>query len=187
MRIISGEYGGRPLKASVSDETRPTTDKIKESMFNLIGPYFDGGIVLDLYAGTGALAIEAVSRGADEAYLIDTDPDAIKSINKNIEITKDEEKFFVFRMPAEKALHTFLHKQITFDLVFIDPPYASDSLVDDLEWMVVNELLNTGALVVCETSTDFQMPEHVGPLHLYKQKEYGQTLITIYEQEKLDE
>lgn len=187
MRIIAGEYGGRPLKGTVSDETRPTTDKIKESMFNLIGPYFDGGLVLDLYSGTGALGIEAVSRGADEAYLVDTNPSAIESINKNIGITKDEEKFFVYRMPASKALTTFLHKQIKFDLVFLDPPYGSEAFIDDVQWIIVNELLKIGALVVCETDADFEMPEHIGSLRLYKQKKYGQTLVTIYEQESMDE
>lgn len=183
MRIISGQYGGRPLKATVSDETRPTSDKIKESIFNLIGPYFDGGMVLDLYAGTGGLGIEAVSRGADEAYLVDTDNDAIKSINHNIEITKEMEKFFVYRMTAAKALTTFMHKQLAFDLVFLDPPYNDNTIIDDMEWMVVNELLNDGALVVCETKSDTDLPEHIGTLHLYKQKKYGTTLITIYEQE----
>lgn len=187
MRIIAGKYGGRPLKASVSNTTRPTSDKIKESMFNLFGPFFDGGVVLDLYAGTGALGIEAVSRGASEAYFVDTDPAAVKSIYKNIEITKDEDRFFVYRMPAAKALHTFNHKQLSFDLVFLDPPYANQDIIEDMKWMVVNELLNDRALVICETGSDADLPEHIGTLHKYKQKEYGSTLITIYEQEMLDE
>lgn len=187
MRIIAGEYGGRPLKATVSEETRPTSDKIKESMFNLFGPYFDGGLVLDLYAGTGALAIEAVSRGASEAYLVDTDPDAVRSINKNIEITKEEEKFFVYRMPADKALHTFSHKQLTFDLVFLDPPYGDVDLVEDIQAMINRNLLNDRALVICETGSDAELPDQIDSLRLYKQKKYGTTLITIYEQVGSDE
>lgn len=187
MRIIAGQYGGRPLKAAVSEGTRPTTDKIKESIFNLIGPYFDGGLVLDLYAGTGALAIEAVSRGANEAYIVDVDNQAINSINKNIEITKEMEKFQVFRMPAAKALTTFMHKQLAFDLVFLDPPYDNDAIIDDLEWMVMYDLLKEGALVVCETKAKKDMPETLGPLSIYKQKKYGTTLITIYEMEYGDE
>ena len=82
MRIIAGKFGGRRLKAVPGMKTRPTTDKVKESMFNIIGPYFDGGNVLDLFAGSGGLSIEAVSRGADQAYLIDRQYQAIKTIKE---------------------------------------------------------------------------------------------------------
>ena len=84
MRIIAGEFGGRRLKAVPGMKTRPTTDKIKESMFNIIGPYFDGGRALDLFAGSGGLSIEAVSRGVDQAVLIDRQYQAIKTIKENI-------------------------------------------------------------------------------------------------------
>ena len=181
MRIIAGKYGGRPLKSEVSDETRPTSDQIKESVFNLIGPYFEGGLVLDLYAGTGALGIEAVSRGMDKAYLVDADAKAVKSIQKNITITKEEDKFYPYRSPAAKALMTFKHKQLAFDLIFLDPPYQDEQIIGDIEEMVKQEMVKPGALIVCETKYDSQMPETIRDLTIYKQRKYGTTLITIYE------
>ncbi|MER2180593.1 MAG: RsmD family RNA methyltransferase, partial [Desemzia incerta] len=104
MRVITGEYGGRRLKAVPGESTRPTTDKIKESLFNMIGPYFDGGNCLDLFAGSGGLAIEAVSRGMDKAVLIDKAPAAIKVIQENIAVTKEEEKFKVIRGDAARVI-----------------------------------------------------------------------------------
>lgn len=88
MRIIAGEYGGRRLKAVPGMKTRPTTDKVKEAMFNMIGPYFNGGKSLDLFAGSGGLSIEAVSRGITTATLIDHQYQAIKTIRDNIAVTK---------------------------------------------------------------------------------------------------
>lgn len=88
MRVISGNYRGRRLIPVPGNQTRPTADKVKESMFNMLGPYFDGGQALDLYAGTGALGIEAVSRGMDHATLVDKQYAAIKTIKQNVELTK---------------------------------------------------------------------------------------------------
>ena len=108
MRIITGEYGGRKLKAVPGNNTRPTTDKVKESIFNIIGPYFDGGVCLDLFAGSGGLAIEAVSRGMEKAVLIDQDPLAIKTIKENISVTKEADKFDVYRNDANRAITLLL-------------------------------------------------------------------------------
>ena len=95
MRVVAGEYGGRRLKAVPGMKTRPTTDKVKEAMFNIIGPYLEGGQVLDLFAGSGGLSIEAVSRGADHATLVDRQYQAIKTIHENLSVTKEEDKFTV--------------------------------------------------------------------------------------------
>ena len=104
MRVISGEYGSRRLKAVPGNSTRPTTDKIKEGMFNLLGGYFDGGRVLDLYGGSGALAIEAVSRGMDEAVITEKYRPAIQTIRENVAITKEEEKFTILAGDNRTAL-----------------------------------------------------------------------------------
>lgn len=181
MRIIAGEYGGRPLKGLVGEDTRPTSDNIKETIFNLIGPYFDGGVVLDLYAGTGALAIEAVSRGAEEAYLIDHNSAAIDSINQNIDITKEPEKFQVFKGDASNNLITLMHKQLTFDLIFLDPPYAEETIESDIEWLFDRDMIAPNALVICETSSKVDLPEQIRELTVYKTRNCGKTLITIYE------
>ncbi|WP_373757106.1 RsmD family RNA methyltransferase, partial [Streptococcus ferus] len=93
MRIVSGNYGGRPLKTLEGKTTRPTSDKVRGAIFNMIGPYFDGGRVLDLFAGSGGLSIEAVSRGMSEAVLVERDRRAQAVIQENIKMTKEADKF----------------------------------------------------------------------------------------------
>lgn len=104
MRVIAGRFGGLRLDAVKGRETRPTTDKIKEAIFSMLMPYINGGQVLDLYAGTGGLGIEAVSRGMDQAVLVDRQKAAIAVIEKNIEKTHAEEAFTILKVPASAAL-----------------------------------------------------------------------------------
>ncbi|MFL2099391.1 16S rRNA (guanine(966)-N(2))-methyltransferase RsmD [Desemzia sp. FAM 23991] len=181
MRVISGEYGGRRLKAVPGNSTRPTTDKIKESLFNMIGPYFDGGQCLDLFAGSGGLSIEAVSRGMDGAVLIDKAPMAIKTIQENIAVTKEEEKFTVIRSDATRALTTLKSKKMRFDLVFLDPPYAEQQIPAQIAQMLKRELLSSNALIVCEVDKNVALPEEIHQAKLYKKAQYGITTIGIYE------
>lgn len=115
MRIVSGIYGGRPLKTLDGKVTRPTSDKVRGAMFNMIGPYFEGGRVLDLYAGSGGLSIEAISRGMNQAVLVERDRKAQAVIKENIQMTKDSDKFQLLQMDARQALVTLSG---TFDLVF---------------------------------------------------------------------
>lgn len=181
MRVITGEYGGRRLKAVPGESTRPTTDKIKESLFNMIGPYFDGGNCLDLFAGSGGLAIEAVSRGMDKAVLIDKAPAAIKVIRENIAVTKEEEKFTVIRGDAAKVIRNLRNEQRVFDLVFLDPPYAKQQIVSQIEELLNNGMLSPEALIVCEVDKKVDLPETIKNAREYKSAEYGITKIVIYE------
>lgn len=182
MRVISGEYGGRPLKAAPGNNTRPTTDKVKESMFNLIGPFFNGGQVLDLYSGSGSLGIEAVSRGMDAAVLVDQNFKAVQVINENVQMTKETDKFMVWKKKASQALKQLAEKEYSFDLVFLDPPYAKQEIEATIEELVEKELLNSNALIVCETDANVALAEHYSSYcHLWKMKEYGSTKITVYE------
>lgn len=181
MRVITGEYGGRRLKAVPGENTRPTTDKIKESLFNMIGPYFDGGNCLDLFAGSGGLAIEAVSRGMDKAVLIDKAPAAIKVIQENIAVTKEEEKFKVIRGDAARVINNLKSEQQVFDLVFLDPPYAKQQIVSQIEALLDNNMLSPEALIVCEVDKKVDLPETIKQAQVYKSAEYGITKIMIYE------
>lgn len=180
MRIISGKFGGRRLKAVPGLKTRPTTDKVKESMFSIIGPYFNGGNVLDLFAGSGGLSIEAISRGANEAYMVDRQYQAIKTIKENIQVTKEEAKFHLFKMDAQKALSQFASRDLKFDLVFLDPPYKQQKIVDDLGRMSSLGLLNANATVICETDQNADLPQMVDGYKFYKTVTYGITVLTIY-------
>lgn len=119
MKIVSGIYGGRPLKTLEGKTTRPTSDKVRGAIFNMIGPYFEGGRVLDLYAGSGGLSIEAVSRGMSSAVLVERDRKAQTIVAENIQMTKEVGKFQLLKMDAERALEQVSGE---FDLVFLDPP-----------------------------------------------------------------
>ncbi|MGX7245229.1 16S rRNA (guanine(966)-N(2))-methyltransferase RsmD [Enterococcus quebecensis] len=184
MRVISGEYGGRRLKALDGDNTRPTTDKVKEAIFNMIGPYFDGGIALDLYAGSGGLAIEAVSRGMDKGICIEKNFAAIKIIKENIEVTKEPEKFIIKKMDANKALEYLKEDGTKIDLVLLDPPYAKQEIEKQIDRMLTYDLLNEDAIVVCETDKSVNLPETISTLVKFRETTYGITQITIYKQEE---
>lgn len=181
MRVVAGNFRGRKLSAVPGMATRPTTDKVKEALFNIIGPYFDGGKSLDLYSGSGGLSIEAVSRGISNATLVDRQYQAIKTIRKNIDVTKHPEQFTVYKMDAQRALHVLAQNNQHFDLVFLDPPYAKQQILKDMSKMVKEDLLTTGAVVVAETNHDANLPtDDLDNFEFIKQQTYGITVLTIY-------
>lgn len=184
MRIVSGDFRGRKLSAVPGMATRPTTDKVKEALFNIIGPYFDGGTSLDLFAGSGGLSIEAVSRGISRAVLIDRQYQAIKTIKKNIDVTKHPERFDVYKIDARKALTVLKKHNECFNLVFLDPPYAKQKIVEDLQQMVADDLLAPGAIIVAETNQEADLPTELPGFKFLKRQEYGITVLTIYERER---
>ena len=177
MKIVSGIYGGRPLKTLEGKTTRPTSDKVRGAIFNMIGPYFDGGRVLDLYAGSGGLSIEAVSRGMSSAVLVERDRKAQAVIAENINMTKEISKFQLLKMEADRAL-----EQVggTFDLVFLDPPYAKEQIVADIEKMAERNLFSQEIMVVCETDKSVELPEEIACLGIWKEKIYGISKVTVY-------
>lgn len=180
MRIISGEYRGRKLKAVPGKHTRPTTDKVKESIFNMIGPYFNGGHCLDLFSGSGSLGIEAVSRGMERAVLVDKAAPAIQTIRDNVAMTKEPEKFEIMRSSANQAVNKLSETNQTFELVFLDPPYAKQQIVKQIELMLTKNLLTHGALIVCEVDKDIELPENVSSAYAIKNVVYGITRIVVY-------
>lgn len=183
MRVISGDFRGRRLKSLSGDNTRPTTDKVKESIFNMIGPYFDGGICLDLFSGSGGLAIEAVSRGMDQGICVDKNYQAIKIIKENIALTKAEDRFQVMKKPAEAAVKELAEQGTAVDLIFLDPPYAQQKIVSQLEEVLTLGLLKPDGRVVCEAAKEVQLPETIGTLQQTRQQTYGITAVTIYRNE----
>lgn len=146
-------------------------------MFNMIGPYFDGGRVLDLYAGSGGLSIEAVSRGMESAVLVERDRRAQAIIRDNIRMTKEDSKFQLLTMEAKQAL---VHLSGTFDLVFLDPPYATEDIVADITKLCQRQLLSQDAMVVCETDKAVSLPEEIAELGIWKEKIYGISKVTVY-------
>ena len=143
----------------------------------MIGPYFEGGRVLDLYAGSGGLSIEAVSRGMSSAVLVERDRKAQAIVAENIQMTKEVGKFQLLKMDAERALEQISGE---FDLVFLDPPYAKEQIVADIEKMAERELFSEDIMVVCETDKAVELPEEIACLGIWKEKIYGISKVTVY-------
>ena len=143
----------------------------------MIGPYFEGGRVLDLYAGSGGLSIEAVSRGMSSAVLVERDRKAQAIVAENIQMTKEVGKFQLLKMDAERALEQVSGE---FDLIFLDPPYAKEQIVADIEKMAERELFSEDVMVVCETDKAVELPEEIACMGIWKEKIYGISKVTVY-------
>ena len=182
MRVIAGIHKGRQLKAVPGNNTRPTTDKVKESIFQIIGPFFQGGKALDLFAGSGSLGIEAISRGIDYCIFVDKHPKAIQTIRENTSLLRLEEQIEIFRADAYRALTAASKRELSFDLIFLDPPYSKISYTDLLEVIRKEELLNQDGIIYCEHDLHDVLPEKAPGLNLIKRVKYGGTIgVTIYQ------
>lgn len=168
------------MKAVPGNGTRPTTDKVKEALFSMIGPYFEGGNVLDLFAGTGGLGIEALSRGMDKAVFIDMDPKAIEVIKHNVQATQLTKQAEIYRTDAKRALKALAKREISFELVFLDPPYRYTDADELLLDMQDKGLLEAGAIIVIEHDAGHAYSEQIGAYELYKHSTYGETIIAVY-------
>jgi 16S rRNA (guanine(966)-N(2))-methyltransferase RsmD len=180
MRVVSGKWKGRQLKAVPGMNTRPTTDKVKEAVFNIIGPYFDGGLALDLFGGSGSLGIEAISRGMDKAIFVDKDGKAIQTIKQNVEAFDLKEQVEVYRNDAIRALNALKKREIQFDLILLDPPYKKHHLEDLIHKISEYGLLSPTGLIMAEHSNDVKLPEQMGGFIRTRQEDYGLTVISVY-------
>lgn len=187
MRVVAGEAKGRPLKAVPGNGTRPTTDKVKEAIFSMIGPFFDGGVALDLFAGTGGLAIESLSRGAERAIFVDADAKSIEVVRANLKATGFEKQSEVYRNDAERALKVLAKRDTAFDLVFLDPPYRMKNGDELLLRMEESGLLQPGAVIVLEYESSYEYPEAFGSFSLRRKAVYGETAVSIYDWEPQNE
>ncbi|KMY49335.1 16S rRNA (guanine(966)-N(2))-methyltransferase RsmD [Peribacillus loiseleuriae] len=180
MRVVSGTCKGRPLKAVSGTGTRPTTDKVKESIFNMIGPYFDGGQVLDLFAGSGGLAIEALSRGMEKAILVDRDYQSFQTVKTNLEACGFTDCSEVYKNDAERALKAIIKRSLSFSLILLDPPYKQQKLVKLLEMIHDAKILEESGVIVCEHGNDVVLPENVNDLVKWKHENYGIISVSIF-------
>lgn len=187
MRVIAGKFGKHRLKAVPGNNTRPTTDKIKESLFNIIGPYFDEDTrVLDFYAGSGALGIEAISRGAAVVYGFEKNRQAIATIKDNVAAVGIENQYVLKAGDNRKGIKQIKAEQadLQFDLVFLDPPYKGQQLIDVIESFVTDDLLAPNSRVVCELDKKDELPETIKSLQMIKDITYGITRIVVYRMEE---
>ncbi len=174
MRVIAGTARSLPLKTVKGDATRPTTDRIKETLFNMLNPYIPGARFLDLFAGSGGIGIEALSRGAVHAVFVDNQKEAVKCITENLLFTRLNEKAEVLSTDVMTAiLRLSDRREEPFDVIFLDPPYEHDLEKEVLKLMRDTGLVNEDTLIVFEASlkTDISFVEELG-YELLKDKKY---------------
>lgn len=180
MRVISGVAKGGLLQSVPGVGTRPTTDKVKEALFSMIGPYFQGGWVLDLFAGTGGLGIEALSRGAEQAVFVDYDLKAIQVIKRNLKMSRLTGQSEVYRNEANGAIKVLAKRNIEFTLIFLDPPYRMKEIDKLLLNMWNLKLLAQQAVIVIEHHAKDEYPAVIASLSRWKQAHYGEVGLTVY-------
>lgn len=182
MRVISGKYKGRNIKGYNIDGTRPTQDRVKESLFSMIQSYIRDAICLDLFAGSGNLGIESLSNYASLCYFVDNSKEAINIINDNLDTICQVEKnklSKVIKSDYKEALRNFKNNNIKFDIIFLDPPYKTNYLNDILTYIDQKDLLNDNGIVVAEYEFENFNTEY-NNITKYKYKKYGYKQIMIY-------
>lgn len=174
LRIISGKYRHLKIEAPNTDKTRPTTDRVREALMSALGNKLEEACVLDLFAGSGALGLESLSRGAKNAYFVDKSKEAIKTIKINLNNLK-ENNACVLMLSYDKALNYFKEKCIKFDIVFIDPPYKMKDVYKEVRNKLIEySLLKDGAIIVEESNEKF-----LGEYGISKDYKYGIVHIRI--------
>ena len=181
MRVITGTARGTRLRTVKGGGTRPTSDRVKEALFSILASRVVGARFLDLFSGTGAIAIEALSRGAQTAVLVEKNRRALASIRENLRLTKVEDKATVMGIDVDKALRILGKEAAVFDIIFMDPPYQLDC-VPDLVGLIHSEgLLCPDGLVVCEQESGTGLPQAIGDLTLTRTQTYGDTELYFYQ------
>ena len=177
MRIISGTARGTKLYTLEGLETRPTLDRVKESIFNIIQGQIQDSTVLDLFSGSGAIGIEMLSRGAKKAVLCDKAKPAIDIINKNLEKTHLKEKAEVYNLDFEKCLEKI--KTQKFDLIYIDPPYDTDYIIISLEIILKERLASKDCIIILETDDEDRILEQIKNIDvkIIDKRKYGRASI----------
>jgi 16S rRNA (guanine966-N2)-methyltransferase len=179
VRIIAGAFKGRRL-TPVKGRIRPTAAKVREAVFSILGPAVDGVRVLDLFAGTGALGIEALSRGAAAATFVEDHPEALKVLRRNLEALGLLGRTTVWPLPVTAALKKLAGRGERFGLAFLDPPYGRGEAVAALSALASLNLLSPGARVVVEHSRRESLPEVCAPLGRLEVRRYGDTQVAFY-------
>ncbi|MCM1364919.1 MAG: 16S rRNA (guanine(966)-N(2))-methyltransferase RsmD [Faecalibacterium sp.] len=175
MRVITGIARGRRLITLEGDDVRPTTDKVKEALFSIIQFELEGRHVLDLFAGSGQLGIEALSRGAKSAVFVDKSKKSIEIVKSNLKTTGLEKSAVVVNSDSIAFLKTRREK---FDIAFLDPPYSKGILQQALEF--VPNVMSESGVIICESPKEEVLPESIGEFMLTKRYSYGKMSLTTY-------
>lgn len=182
MKVISGKLKGRVIKGFDIDGTRPTMDRVKESIFSMIQNYIKNSVVLDLFAGSGNLGIEAISNGAKQCYFNDLNKTCVKIIKENLEKFNIIEDSIVTNMDYDKCLKHLKERGVKLDLVFLDPPYKLEVLNEIIDLLLQYDMLNNSCLIICEVGIDYL--NTCDKLLELKNKKYGDKTVVIYKYQK---
>lgn len=177
MRVISGTARGRKLKEPPNMDTRPTTDQVKEAVFNIIQFDVEGRRVLDLFAGTGQMGIEALSRGAREAVFVELAPVAAGIVRQNLATTGFAGSARVVQSDWRAFLSACREK---FDLIFLDPPYKETMLENALETIAAIDILSEHGIIICESPREKELPDLAAPYEKGRDYRYGKIKVTLY-------
>jgi 16S rRNA (guanine966-N2)-methyltransferase len=178
MRVITGKYRGRVLKGPKHRGLRPTADRVKEALFNIIGARIQAASFLDLFAGTGSIGIEALSRGARSAVFVDAHPASIKLLQSNLQFVGPEDDYRIMHFQAAKALQLLAREHCCFDLIFLDPPFAAGLLETTLQLIFAENLLRTGGLLITEHARQFTFTVDFPGIR--ETRHYGEVGLTMF-------
>ena len=181
MRIIAGKAKGRKLLSPETMETRPTLDRVKEAMFSTIQNYIPEGVVVDVFAGTGSLGLEAASRGAKEVYLVDKSPVTFPILKENVKNLKFEDTCTALNMDAYDSLRLLAKKGKKFDLIFIDPPYCKEMIPEAMKIIKESDMLLEDGIIVTKIDSIEEIYEGYEDIKLLKSKKYGNTTVCFYQ------
>lgn len=184
MRIIAGKNKGTKLYTLEGDDiTRPTLDRVKEALFNIIMPKLNGSIILDLFAGSGALGIEALSRGANKVVFCDNSPKAVNIIKNNVSKTRNEEKSQIIHKDYKKCLDYLSEKKIKFNIIFLDPPYKTNYIDESINIILEKNLLDEDGTIIIETDEKDRIIKQLEDkkVNIYDIRKYGRVNIIFLE------
>jgi 16S rRNA (guanine966-N2)-methyltransferase len=181
MRVIAGKYRSRTLRSLKGQMLRPTSDRLRETLFNILGARVSGGTFVDLYAGTGAVGIEALSRGANHAILVEQHAPAVTLIRRNLESLGISSEAEILGMAVARAMERLETRQVHAQFIFLDPPYAADAEYENtLEALGESPLVAPGGRVIVEHLRKRELPERAGDLELARVVEQGDAALSFY-------
>jgi hypothetical protein len=180
MRVTAGTLKNRKIKSREGRETRPTLERIKEAIFSIIEDKVVDAKFLDLYSGTGNIAIEALSRGAKRAVMIEQDKEALRIIIDNIDTLGLTNVSRAYKNDVSRAIEILGRKNEKFDIIFLDPPYKENISISTIEKVSENNILAEGGIIISEHSIYEKMPEKIGNFVKYDERNYNKKIVTFY-------
>jgi len=185
MRVIAGEFRSRRLHTLEGMNTRPTTDRNKENIFNVIGPYFDGGVSLDMFGGSGSLTIESLSRGIEKGVIIDKHPHAINIIKKNVDMLKVNDRVDIIRGDYLEVMKSYANNGQKFDLILVDPPFKMLVIDEIVSFVDENDMLADDGIIMAEFFRDNVFEQEFKTIECYRFIDYGTSHIKLYRKKDL--